>query len=165
MGMIANLIRVSEGELNDYLANSSLLKDKLDELYADTDDDILNDIDKSWEGIFYLLTGGSIAENFEHPMAAVLFSDQLIDPEQDLGYGPANYLLPSQVKDLKDKLFQITTLHLRDAYNPNRMNQEGVYPEDWGVDGFDYLNEYFEVVKSVFSKAAANNQAIITFIS
>jgi hypothetical protein len=164
MGMIGNFLRLSEEDLKRYIEDSSLLEEKLDVLYT-IEDDSLTDIDKSWEGIFYLLTGGSVAEKYEDPMAAVMFSNQLIDEEQDLGYGPAHYLTSDQVKDIYSKISLLKADELRKRYNPEKMNEEGIYPEIWDdADGFEYLSEYFETLKDIYSKASANDQAIISFI-
>ncbi len=83
MGMIANFLRVSESELNDYLKDSSLLEDNI---YSDEENSNLADIDKSWGGILFLLTGQGL-EELEHPLSRILFSGELIDEDQDFGYG------------------------------------------------------------------------------
>jgi hypothetical protein len=54
MGMIGNLMQVTETDLKDILKNPSLLEDRVD---ADEAVDEQIDLDKAWEGIFYALTG------------------------------------------------------------------------------------------------------------
>ena len=61
MGMIGNLIRVSNDELNQFKQNSELLEEKV---YSDDscDQEWYLDLDKSWEAIHYLMNGKSVAE-------------------------------------------------------------------------------------------------------
>jgi hypothetical protein len=164
MSMIGNLLRVTNTELDEYLKNSSLLEDRI---YSDEADDAHSlDIDKAWDGIVFLLTGQCLAEA-NHPLVAVLFSGQLVDDEQDLGYGPAHYLLPNQVADLNSQIAPITTADLKQRYDAARMTESGVYPEVWEDDdeAFDYLAGYFTSVQQLYRDAAANGDAIITFIN
>jgi hypothetical protein len=164
MSMIGNLLRVTESELEDYLKDSSLLEDKI---YDDeTENENLVDIDKSWDGIIFLLTGQSLA-TAEHKLVRVLFSGQLIDAEQDLGYGPAHFLTPEQVAELNNEISPITSADLRQKFNPEKMTELEVYPIIWdeGDDAFEYLAEGFLTLQNVFADATKNGQAIITFLN
>lgn len=91
--MIGSLFRVTTEDLEMILNNSSLLEEKVYDSADKYKDDIL-EIDKSWEAIFYLLTGHPVAEMEEAkaPLSWVLFSGQVVDEAQDMGYGPAQYL-------------------------------------------------------------------------
>ncbi|MDW8849975.1 YfbM family protein [Flavobacterium sp. MMLR14_040] len=162
MGMIANLLRVTTTELETYLQDSSLLEERIYDENT-TEDRNLNDVDKAWDGIIFLLTGQNI-QNADHPLVQVLFSGQLIDEEQDLGYGPGHYLTPDQVKDLSDQISKITTEDLKKKYNSKKMNELDVYPI-WDEDSFDYLAENFKLLQQIYAEAANNDQAIITFLN
>lgn len=164
MSMIGNLLRVTKSELEDYLKDSSLLEDKI---YDDeTENENLVDIDKSWDGIIFLLTGQSLA-NAEHHLVRVLFSGQLIDEEQDLGYGPAHYLTPEQVTELNNEISIITIADLKQKFNPEKMTEQDVYPTIWdeGDDAFDYVADGFSTLQNVFADATKNREAIITFLN
>lgn len=164
MSMIGNLFRVTKSELEDYLKDSSLLEDKI---YDDeTENENLVDIDKSWDGIIYLLTGQSSA-TAEHNLVRVLFSGQLIDEKQDLGYGPAHYLTPDQVAELNNEISTITIADLKQKFNPEKMTEQRVYPTIWDerYDAFDYVANRFSTLQSVFANATKNGEAIITFIN
>jgi hypothetical protein len=164
MGMIGNVLRLKDTELEEYLKDSSLLVNRI--YSGNTDSSNLIDIDKAWEGIVFLLTGQCLAEA-DHPLTAVLFSGQLVDPNQDLGYGPAHYLRPHQVAELNDQIAIITVDDLRQRYDAAKMMELGVYPEIWdeGNDAFDYLASYFTSVRQLYNNAARNQDAIITFVS
>lgn len=162
--MIGNLLRVKESELEEYLRDSTLLEAII---YKDeSDNENLTDIDKAWEGIIFLLTGEGIAGS-EDRLTRILFSGQLIDEEQDLGYGPAHFLKPDEVLELCEEISKITIEDLKQRFDPEKMSEEGIYPEIWeeGEDAFNYLAEEFIAVQKTFAEAAHNGEAIITFIN
>ncbi|AOM80024.1 YfbM family protein [Pedobacter steynii] len=163
MSMIGRLLRVTNSELEDYLKDSSLLEDRI---YSNEEDPNSIDIDKAWDGIVYLLTGDSVASS-EHPLVQVLFSGQLIDEDQDLGYGPAHYLTPEQVDVLNNEIAGINIERLKQKFDPIRMTELGIYPEIWeeGDEAFDYLNPFFFNLQQFYTLAAKNGEAIITFLN
>ena len=164
MSMIANLLRVTMSELEAYLKDSSLLEDSIYNDEADAEN--LIDIDKSWDGIIFLLTGQSLA-TAKHNLVRILFSGQIIDEEQDLGYGPAHYLTAEQVAELNGEISTITIADLKQRFNPEKMNELEIYPIIWdeGDDAFDYLADGFLTLQNVFADATKNEEAIITFLN
>lgn len=165
MSMIGNLLRVTNAELEEYLEDSSLLEDRIYD--EETENPMLIDIDKAWDGIIFLLTGQSI-DNADHPLLRVLFSGQIIDEEQDFGYGPAHYLTPEQVAELNNEISEITTSDLKRKYDPEKMTELEVYPTIWeqeGDDAFEYLREYFKSLQKVYSDATENGEAVVTFLN
>lgn len=166
--MVGILIRVTNDQLTSFLKDSSLL-----EKYVDSeemgDSETLLDLDKSWDGILYLLTSHGIntIEEAHPPLSNVLFSGQIIDEDQDMGYGPAQYLTPEQVKEINGALVNITIDELRKKYNAEEMNEKDVYPQGWdnGADEIDYLVDYFVELKDFYTEAANNGEAIVTYIS
>jgi hypothetical protein len=128
----------------------------------------LLDIDKSWEAIFYLLTGHPVAELEEAkpPLSWTLFSGQVIDEEQDMGYGPAQYLTTGQVKQLNKELDKISSETLREKYDGKKMDAAGIYPEVWSeTESLDYVLDYYEQLKEFYKTAEKENKAVITFIN
>ncbi|WP_326983002.1 YfbM family protein [Chryseobacterium sp. MYb264] len=166
MSMIGNLLRVTKTELEEYLNDSSLLEARL---YDENEEpDYLNpdDIDKAWEGILFLLTGNGISA-MDHPLTKVLFSGQLIDENQDLGYGPAHYLTPEEVVDLNNQIAEITITDLKAKFNPEKMTELGIYPEIWaeGDDAFDYLADNFLAIQKMYTEAVRNGEGMITYLN
>ena len=165
MSMIFNFLRVTAAELDDYLNDSSLLEERI---YNDEDeegDPNQVDIDKAWAGIIFLLTGESF-EHSTHPLLKAFFSGQEIDQEQDLGYGPGQYLTPDQVKEMNGQISEITIDELSSKYDPKKLSEAEVYPNVWEKDDMlSYLTEYFETVQEVYAEAAAKDEAIITFLN
>ncbi|MEG0852186.1 MAG: YfbM family protein [Flavobacterium sp.] len=169
MGMIGNLLRVTKAELESYLEDSSLLEDKIynDEVNDDEpENEKFVDIDKTWDGIIFLLTGQSLDTTESH-LARILFSGQIIDEEQDLGLGPAHYLTPDEVVELNNEISTITVADLKQKFNPEKMTELQIYPTIWGEgdDAFEYLADGFSSVQNIFANAAKNSEAIITFIN
>ena len=162
MGMICTLIRVSANELEAYQKNSALLAERINK---ETDDPCFYDIDKSWDGIIYLLTGSNSSDTTQY-LSKIIFSGQLIDKEQNLGTGPAHYLTPQQVKDIYNQIKAIVPASLKKKFDAAAMKELGVYPNVWDhEDAADYLIEYFETIQEVYALAVDRNEAIITFIS
>jgi len=165
MSMVGNLLRVSKTELEDYLNDSSLLEDNI---YNEEDDENLNliNIDKAWDGIIFLLTGQNFMGAASHPLSKILFSSQQIDEEQDLGYGPAHYLTPEQVKELNEQISKISETELAAKYDAKKMAELEVYPGIWDdTNALNYLSDYFKDVQKIYAEAAENNEAIITFLN
>lgn len=169
MSMIANFLRVSQDELDAFLNDSSLLEDRI--YNEESDESNLLDIDKSWDGIIYLLTGSGLQNvdlSDDSGLHKIIFSGQLIDPEQDLGYGPAHYLTPEEVKNVSKSLSGISKENLYSKYNPSDMAAQEVYPIIWeeeGDEAFDYLYSYFEDLKEFYEQAAKENQAVISILN
>lgn len=165
--MIGNLLQVTDKELQDILNNPTLLEEKV---YADDESAIqgLLYLDKAWEGIFYAVTGFTLAQIDEAapPLAWVVFGDKTVSEDQDMGYGPAQYITPDQVKKLTKELDKITADHLSQHYDGQQMTDHGVYPEIWeSADGKEYLLEYFVAMKEFYKTAAEENKGVISFIS
>ena len=166
MGMIGNFLRVSSAELEEYLKDSSLLENRIYDEECEDEDPNMIDIDKSWDGIIFLLTGQSF-ENSDHPLTRVLFSGQVIDKEQDLGYGPGQYLTPEQVNELNEEISKISLKELSKKYDAKRMTELEIYPSPWedNTEEVDYLTGHFKTIKELYAEASKNGEAIITFIN
>lgn len=164
MSMIFNLLQVTPAELEAFKEDSAKLEDRI---YAEGgDDENFTDIDKAWDGIIFLLTGKNFMQS-DGPVMKAFFSDQLVDEAQDLGYGPAHYVTPQQVEEI-NVLFQATKEeNLRVAFDPQKMMEAEVYPHIWDKDEelFDYILEYFDVLKERYAQAAAAGDAMITFMN
>ncbi len=166
MGMVGSIIRVSQDELNSFIENSELLENKIYDEESDDDDSLL-ELDKLWEGIQYLLSGKGM-EEIEEPniLTRAFFSFQVLDEEQDLGYGPAQYLTADQVKETSIELQKIDISKLKNNTNGEVMVAKGIYPEIWtDSEAMEYLFDIFNDFIGFYKKASAKNEAILSFIS
>ena len=163
--MIANFLRVEASELEEYKRFSELLENRV---YSEEIEDDPNfiDIGKSWTGIIFLLTGQNF-ENATGGLSRIFFSGELIDKEQDLGYGPAHYLNSDEVKSLNDTISKIELEDLKSKFNTKRMTELEIYPQVWdrGDSEFEYLSENFVKLKEFYSEAVQNNQAVIMILN
>lgn len=167
MGMIGNYLRVSEDELKDFLKDSNKLEERVYNESEEPDPHLI-DIDKAWDGIFYLLTGKTLSSYNEAitPLAWISFPTNEIDPDQDMGYGPACYTTPEQTRELSAALNSISEEEFKSKYDGKLMMQLDIYPQVWdGDDGLDYLVGYFSELKTFYQTAAENNEAVIVFIN
>lgn len=168
MSMIGNLLRVSSEELHSYLMDSELLDRRVEAEDFSADPNLL-DIDKTWEAIFYTITGGSTAATVEDaptPIGWAVFNPAIIDADQDLGYGPASYSTAAQVKEISAALNNFTTADFLYKFDPHNMTKKGIYPGYWNKKvHLTYILEYFDGIKAFYQEAANNDQAVIMFIN
>lgn len=167
MSMIGNLLRVSQSELEEYLMNSKALEERVyPEEYSE--DPNLLDLDKAWESIYFLLTGctSSDFEKAKPPLSLILFNGTLIDENQDMGYGPATYASPTEVKEIATSLPDIVRENLRPKFESLKSQESELYPfNPESEDMFDYIFEYYSKMKEFYQLAAKNDQAVISFIN
>lgn len=166
MGMVLIGRRLSADELAAVRADPTAV-DAL--LYGDLDDDEAEmpepelDLDKSWHGIHYLLTGTAwrIGEGAD---AAILGGAEI---GQDGGYGPARLLDQSTVRAVATALDALDVEVLRARFDPAAMAAAEIYPDIWtnGVDELDYLMSHYTQLRRFYHAAAANGQAVLLAIT
>jgi hypothetical protein len=167
MGMVGNYLRVSKEEFEEYMQESSKLEDRV---YSEDnlEDKNLMDVDKAWEGIFFLLTGASLSniEDAKEPLSLILNATEL-DPEQDMGYGPALYNTVEQVKAISAEMNKISEEDLKKKFHPEKMMELQIYPNVWdrGEEELEYLIDYYDILKEFYNTAAKEQQAVVFFIS
>lgn len=168
MGMIQSYLRVDIETLNNFIADSSRLEDIVFE-QNNTDNESFLDLDKAWEGIFFLITGQSLAEAVgeEAPLLGILIGPTEIDPDQDMGYGPATYITAEQTKEIYSAIKDLTKDELSANFDPSRMAEEGIYPDIWEDDenALEYLLDYLDDLKNFYKKAVENGEAVVMFLS
>ncbi|MGW4293215.1 YfbM family protein [Micromonospora chersina] len=136
-------------------------------LYGDLDDDEAEmpepELDKSWHGIHYLLTGTDWQIG-EGAGAAILGGAEI---GQDGGYGPPRLLDPHTVRGVAGALDALDVEVLRARYDPDALTAAGIYPDLWtnGTDDLDYLMSYYTELRRFYQAAAANGQAVLLAIT
>jgi hypothetical protein len=170
MSMIAYLIRVSARELDSYRNDSSLLSNKLESHFEGKNESSIQDLDKAWEGVYFILTGQALADygtnGSIHPLAKTIFSESIIDENLDFGYGPATYVTTEEVKYVNNIISEISEQEIHKRFNGSLMQELGIYPEIWDdEDALPYLLENFKNLQDVYAAAAQNNEAVIVFLT
>ena len=109
MSMIGNLLRISASQLKDLQQDP----DDIESLLYPEDDEAENerhlDLDKAWHIIHFLLAGA--AWGGTPPFASAVCGGTELG-EVDVGYGPARYLTPVEVKQVADALSGIAAKEL-----------------------------------------------------
>ncbi len=167
MGMILNLIRVSEETLEGFLANSELLEEMVYDA-ENFDAEWYCDVEKAWDGVQYLISGKS-AMHLNTPLSPVdraLFSQTFIDVEQDLGYGPGQYLSSKEVKETYAALSSCSIEDYGKRYNGADMDAQGIYPGGWSdEESKEYVIDSLKDLIEFYAQASKNNEAVVTFMN
>jgi hypothetical protein len=158
--------RVTVAELDKLLKDSS---DIFAFLYPDDPTDLPEDrfldIDKTWAAIQFLLTGDVIGDQGEPPLSnAVLGGTWLGDV--DVGYGPARYLLPQEVRAVATALDAIPEAELRNRFDMAAMARAGVYPGVWKdeEEELGYLLPWYAALQTFMREAAQAGDAVLLWI-
>ncbi|MBG0568873.1 YfbM family protein [Actinoplanes aureus] len=139
-------------------------------IFGDLDDDDAEmpepdlDLDKSWHGLHYLLTG-TAWEVGPGAGAAILGGDEIGD---DGGYGPARVLSPEAVRSIDAGLAAIDPATLRERFDPAAMTTAEIYPAIWsgGEEAFDsFLAPRFQELREFYRTAAAEDAAVLLAIT
>lgn len=122
------------------------------------------DLDKSWHGLHYLLTGTAFEGT--PPLALAILGGAGIGDEAD--YGPVRFLTPGEVASVAAALSGITAEELTRRYDPEAMEEQAIYPQIWaseGAEALDYLLDYFGSLQAAYAEAAARGDAVLLWIA
>lgn len=169
MSMIGEYRRISLAQLQGLQAalqdNPGAVSDFLDpeESMSDTPDPLL-DIAKAWHGIDFLLYEDE--NGLPSPLNVVMGGTEIGD---DLGYGPARYLLPEQVKEATENLSVLDKAELRTQFDPVAFEAADIYPGGWTVGepdaAFEWLWVRLSAVREFFREAAQNGDVMLMYLS
>jgi hypothetical protein len=120
------------------------------------------DLDKSWHGIHYLLTGELWGG--DGPLADAVLGGDAVGP--DLGYGPARLLRPDRVAAVAQALAEVAQETLTACFVPAVLTEMGVYPQIWdeGQQALDYLLGNYRRLAAFYERAAREGSAVLLAI-
>ena len=127
-------------------------------------ENIEDDLDKSWQGIHYCLN--KTEYEAEPPMDFITLGGET-SGDIDVGYGPARFFRSQTVKEIENRISGITREQLLMNYNPSEMEKLDIYPNIWGDEGnegFEYIAEYFETLKSFVSNCSKHDLGMAVYI-
>ena len=165
MSMIGNYLRMPEAELQRILREpQSITRLLYPEDGSDLPMDRHLDTDKAWHLTHFLLTGDPW--DGAEPLCNAVLGGAAIG-EEDVGYGPARYLAPAQVKTVANSLAAISPLELWRRFDVQKVRDAEIYPDGWhGNDTErDYIFSHFTNLKKFFADAATENQAVILYLN
>jgi len=164
MSRTAAFVAVSKSELEKLLVDAANVgKFFVERLEAQDKSQVL-DIDKSWHGIHFLLTGEQYGG--EPPASLPILGGVEFGPQ--IYYGPARYLTPEQVQEASAHLAATPIETLKERYKPQALESADIYPtgmwESEGDQAFDYLAHWYVLLGSFYARAATRDQAMLLAI-
>ncbi|CEG28813.1 YfbM family protein [Bacillus sp. B-jedd] len=164
MGMIASFFRVSADTLKVLKANPDEAGDLVYEMEEIEEQEL--DIDKSWHGIHFLLSGVADldAPADGHIGRAILGGHEL---GEDMGYGPLRYFEPNEVREIYQELKQTAPEELAGRFDLNELNRHEIYPMNkrWSEEDKEYLVENYDFLLRYYETAAGKNEAMLLLIN
>ena len=135
-------------------------------IFDDAYSENMIDVDKTWHAIHFILSGNAYESNDDNVLSQLVLGGAPVN-EEDLGYGPALLLDKNLVKQIAEALHAWDETLFREKFDFNNMIANDIYPIIDGEDEndfYDYVWEYFEILKVFIAKAAKQGQNVITFI-
>lgn len=160
MSMIGNYLMADEETINGIKSGEI----NISEFLYDTEhnDDEYVDIDKAWHAIHYILCGQSWEGEVPY-FNAVLGGTEIND--EDVGYGPARYLTPSEVKEVYEAIKNITEEEFKSKFDYEELLDNDIYPQFDSDEDADYVWGYFEDVQEIFKRASLKGKYMLLFIN
>jgi hypothetical protein len=119
-------------------------------------------LDKAWQGAHFLLTGES--ETVSEGVGSVILGGTEIG--EDEGYGPVRYFTAQDVTELSAALDRDgldTDVEAR--FDADRMSELGIYPGGWDNAARSWLLDAVRDLRAFFRDAAAQGEAIVTYLT
>lgn len=137
------------------------------ELAFDAAEAIRTDLEKSWHGIHYLLTG--TAWEGDPPLNFLVLGGRVVG-DIDVGYGPAHALTAAETRSAVDGLARLSDDELRGRFDPADMMKRKIYPEIWDRDPdeddtLEYLMENVGALREFLAQVVGRNQGLVVYIS
>jgi Domain of unknown function (DUF1877) len=131
------------------------------------DEGELGDLDKSWHGIHYLLTGQ--ADESGTPLEFLAAGGTFVG-DDDVGYGPPRAFTSSETRAIAAALAAVSDDELRSRFAPEAMMRAEIYPEIWDRDPCDddtlgYLMEYVAVLRTAMATVTSRGHGLLVVLS
>jgi len=124
------------------------------------------DLDKSWHGIHFLLTG--TAYEGEPPLNFIVRGGVEIG-DGEVGTSPPRALSSYEARAVADAIEELPPEELQERFDPERMLEEGIYPDIWDRDpaeddNLGYLIEHYADLRAFVRRAADRGEGLIVTI-
>ena len=133
-----------------------------------TDDEgELGDLDKSWHGIHYLLTGN--ADESGTPLEFLVAGGASVGDE-DVGYGPPRVFTAAETRAIAAALGAVSDDDLRSRFAPDAMMRAEIYPEIWDRDPTDddtlgYLMDNVAILREAMTTVTSRGHGLLVVLS
>jgi hypothetical protein len=161
MSMIHQMIELSKGQLDELLTHPETVDDFIERQSERLDECSLY---KSWHKMHFLLNGDPWRG--EIPLGWAVFGGKELGTV-DVGYGPARYLLPKEVRQLVSELRLLPAEELFEAYDPASMRAAKLYgARDESQDASEEksLRKYYEQLVRFYESVAESGHGVLTWL-
>ncbi len=120
------------------------------------------DLDKSWHGIHFLLTGSEWES--EPPEGFLLVGGNFVG-SIDVGYSPARAYTAGETAQINACLTSLAAETICQRFDPQRMMELEIYPTTWMRDRdceLGYLIDYFESLKDFVAKTTDHGYGMVS---
>jgi len=121
------------------------------------------DLDKSWHGLHYCLTGTDGEASL--PLGFIVSGGQNAG-DIDNGYGPARLFTSAETNAIQKALSQISVEQLKKNYLPEKM-QNTYLADVWtrdGDEGFEYIADNFNYLKKFLVTCVSDKLGMVFYI-
>lgn len=138
-------------------SNDKELMEVVEQIEEMWDERYLAESDKAWDAIHRCLTDGSLLyESGTYPLNHVICGGRQLHRGEEC---TVSLVTPEQVKDVGAAIDPLTEPWMRQRYFS--MLQAGGYDGEIDEDDFSYTWTWFENVRNLYRKAAADGRAVI----
>jgi hypothetical protein len=125
------------------------------------------DLDKSWHGIHYLLTG--TAWEGDPPLNFLVTGGREVG-DDEVGQGPARTYTAAETREIAGALAAVGDPELRSRFAPDAMMRLEIYPEIWDRDPAEddtlgYLLEYLGLLRTAVATVVERGHGLLVTIT
>jgi hypothetical protein len=161
MSMICELFLVSSDTARQLVADPGGIRDVLESLESSGSS---LSLEKSWNGLHYVLTGTAFEGN---PPLNFLAVGGVPVGVEEVGYGPARILDPAGVTALHAALAAFSDTDFNRNFDPVGLTKAQIYPQIWDEPLEDLMQEYrgyLQAMKTYVQHASETRQALLVVI-
>ncbi len=164
MGLIANYFE-AELDLLEDLKDISLeeLMEMIEEIEEDETLPVC-DIDKTWDGLHFLLTEKTIDESNKIDYLSMFIAGEITLNDEEM----IAIIMPDQLKNILEEVNKCNIEEKLKGFDPVKFSEADIYPKIWIEEDRDYLStellESFQELKNFYNEVAYNNNGIIVTI-
>ena len=164
MSMIGNLVAVRPEQLQSLIADPDSIEPFLYSEDGDAEPENHIDLDKAWHAIHFTLNGKTWEG--EDPLFFAILGGEEIG--EDIGYGPARYLVPQQVKAVSAALLTITPEVFGAKFNHSELAAAEIYPDIWAAEGaesLEYVQPFYDDLRKFYMAASERGDAVLIYLN
>lgn len=125
------------------------------------------EIDKSWDGLHFILTGQSATEPIEgNRLSEAVVGVQLFSGDGDSDF--ISYTERSVLGEIVAALEAVDVEKLKQNFNPSALAKADLYPDIWEQEEkgelFDYLEDGYKSLLVFYKEALASNMNVVVSI-